>query len=185
MNKTIPAYLLAELMAETRRSTSASWTFADETISVNARSQFIAGESSDGTKVASYYDDHGNADMAGIYAIANTRCLITLQTPEPIKLPRIFTLGWHIAQQNQPHTWAVCQGGMTGRKCMNRIPPGAGQHCADCYTIAAGSGRAWRASQTVYDVSVAANANHPRSYTATRRVMAPFVSITMSNSSNT
>ena len=90
--KTIPAYLLAELKAETRRSTSATWVFADESIAEQPRSPFIVGYSSDGTKIASYYDQRGNAEMAGIYEIARTRCLITLQTPEPVKLPRIFTL---------------------------------------------------------------------------------------------
>ena len=183
--KQLPAYLLAELMAETRRSTSASWTFADESIAMNARSPFIVGVSSDGTEIGSYFDKHGNAELSGIYMIANTKCLITLQTPKPVKLPRIFTLGWVIATQNQPHTWAKCLGPMSGKHCPNRIPPGAGLYCADCYTIGAGPSGAWRASQVVYDVGTAtAMPGHPQSYTATRRVMSPHVTITMSNSSN-
>ena len=183
MSRTIPAFLLAELMAETRRSTSATWTFADESISEQPRSPFIAGVSSDGTKIASYFDKHGNADMAGIYEIAHTRCLITLQTPEPVKLPRIFTLGWVIAQQNQPNTWRHCKGPMNGQPCLKRVPPGAGEYCADCYTIAAGPRGAWRATQAVYDISTTGTQTIPTQYFATRVTVAPNVTLTLSNSS--
>lgn len=154
--KQLPAYLLAELVGETKRSTpSIRWTFSDESFAKNPFSPCVVGRTSDGVAIASYMDEKGNADRSWLFEIDRQLCMVDLQTPEPVALPRIFVLGWAVATQNPPSSWGLCRGPLAKSHGPRRRPPGMGVMCDDCQGLGVSIGNLSRprASRVIYDVS--------------------------------